>query len=49
MLKNYNQALNDLDKALKIDPDNVFAPNGRGETRRMLKSYNEALIDLTRP
>ena len=42
----YKEALTDLDKALKIGPENVFALENRGAVHRMLSNYYQALIDL---
>jgi len=42
MLYNYNQALDDLENALNIDPENVLALENRGEVYRCLAMYHRA-------
>ena len=42
MLYNYNQALDDLENALNIDPENVLALENRGEVYRCLAMYHWA-------
>jgi len=46
MLYNYNQALDDLENALNIDPENVLALENRGEVYRCLAMYHRALTDF---
>jgi tetratricopeptide (TPR) repeat protein len=46
MLKDYQGALNDLDKADVLEPDNAFTLSSRGKVKRMLKVYQGALNDL---
>ncbi|CAG8626464.1 15109_t:CDS:2 [Cetraspora pellucida] len=47
-LGRYNEALIDLNKALKLDPNNSFALRCRGQTYYMQKKYKESLIDLNK-
>jgi serine/threonine protein kinase len=46
MLKEYQGALEDLDKADVLEPHNAFTLRSRGDVKRMLKEYQEALEDL---
>jgi tetratricopeptide (TPR) repeat protein len=46
MLKNYQGALNDLDKADVLEPNNAFTLRSRGDVKKMLKNYEGALNDL---
>ncbi len=44
----YEKALNDFDRALKFDSQNVRALNNRASTYRMMKKYDLALQDFER-
>jgi tetratricopeptide (TPR) repeat protein len=46
MLDDYRGALEDLDKADVIEPNNAFTLKNRGDVKRMLKEYRGALEDL---
>ncbi|KAH8947331.1 hypothetical protein BDL97_11G035200 [Sphagnum fallax] len=46
MLKEYQGALEDLDKADVLEPNNAFTLKTRGDVKRMLKEYPGALEDL---
>jgi tetratricopeptide (TPR) repeat protein len=43
----YNEAIQDLDIALTLDPDNYSIHANRGQVHRLLKEYNKALEDYT--
>jgi tetratricopeptide (TPR) repeat protein len=45
-LDDYQGALDDLDKANVLKPNNVFTLNNRGNVKRMLDDYQGALEDL---
>ncbi len=42
----YEQALEDLNKILEVEPNNAFALRYRGETYHMMEEYEESLADL---
>ncbi|RHZ89248.1 hypothetical protein Glove_17g3 [Diversispora epigaea] len=44
--KSYDDAINDLSKAIRIDPINCFALKSRAYCYYQLKSLEEALCDL---
>ncbi|MGL4502860.1 MAG: tetratricopeptide repeat protein, partial [Planktothrix sp.] len=44
-LKDYQGAISDYDKALKIDPNNAIAYINRGLARSELKDYQGAISD----
>jgi tetratricopeptide (TPR) repeat protein len=44
----YEEALDDLNRALELEPNNVHALWNRGEIYRLLGRYDEALDDLNR-
>jgi tetratricopeptide (TPR) repeat protein len=46
MLKDYQRALEDLDKANVLEPSNAFILQIRGNVKRMLKDYQGAFKDL---
>jgi tetratricopeptide (TPR) repeat protein len=46
MLKDYQGALEDLDKAHVLDSNNVFTLQSHGNVKNMLKDYQGALEDL---
>jgi len=46
MLKEYQGAMEDLDKADVLEPNNAFTLGTRGNVKRMLKEYQGALEDL---
>ncbi len=46
MLKDYEGALEDLDKADVLEPNNTSTLNNRGDVKMMLKEYQGALEDL---
>ncbi len=46
VMGDYEKALNDFNRALKFDAQNLRALNNRGSTYRMLKNYNRALEDF---
>ena len=48
MLDQYDNALNDLNKSLEIEPNNAFALRWRGDVYRLLGQYNNALNDLNK-
>jgi tetratricopeptide (TPR) repeat protein len=46
MLKDYQGALEDLDKADVLEPNDAFTLRSRGDVKIMLKDYQGALEDL---
>jgi tetratricopeptide (TPR) repeat protein len=46
MLKNYQGALEDLDKTHVIKSNDAFILKSRGDVKRMLKDYKGTLEDL---
>jgi tetratricopeptide (TPR) repeat protein len=46
--KRYDDAIQDLDRAIEITPDDILALVGRGETYRQMGHYDEAITDFTR-
>ncbi|CAK9273806.1 unnamed protein product [Sphagnum jensenii] len=48
MLKDYQGALKDLDKANVLEPNDAFTLRKRGDAKRMLKDYQGALEDLNK-
>ena len=42
----YEEALNDFNRALELQPEFASALGGRGETYRLLDCYEEALTDF---
>jgi tetratricopeptide (TPR) repeat protein len=46
MLKNYQKALEDFNKADVFEPNHAFTLRSRGVVKRMLKDYQRALEDL---
>jgi tetratricopeptide (TPR) repeat protein len=46
MLHDYQGALEDLDKANILEPNNAFTLSVRGDVKRMLDDYQGALEDL---
>ncbi len=46
VMGDYEKALNDFNRALKFDAQNLRALNNRGSTQRMLKNYDRALDDF---
>ncbi len=46
MLDDYQKALEDLDKADVLKPNDAFTLRDRGEVKRMLDDYQGALADL---
>lgn len=47
-LGRYEEALDDFNSALKLNPEYTFALAGRGETYRLMERYEEALKDFSR-
>lgn len=45
-LERYQEALADFDRALEIDPTNLYAWNNRGYTYTLLEDYQKALPDF---
>lgn len=48
LLKRYNEALADFDRALKLDPSYAWAISRRGQTYHALKRYDQALQHFDR-
>ncbi|CAK9860442.1 unnamed protein product [Sphagnum jensenii] len=48
MLDDYRGALEDLDKADVLEPNNAFTLKYRGDVKRTLKEYKRALEDLNK-
>jgi tetratricopeptide (TPR) repeat protein len=46
MLEDYQGALEDLDKAHVLEPNNAFTLTIRGDVKRALKEYQRTLEDL---
>ncbi|AFZ16688.1 tetratricopeptide repeat protein [Allocoleopsis franciscana] len=46
MIKHYEEAVDDFNKAIKIDPKNQYVLAGRGDTYQRMKRYTEAVADL---
>jgi len=46
MLKDYQEALQDLEKAHILEPNNVFIVTMHGDVKRTLKDYQITLEDL---
>jgi len=46
MLKDYEGALEDFDKAHVLEPNNAYILSNRGDAKRMLKDYEGALEDF---
>jgi tetratricopeptide (TPR) repeat protein len=47
-LGNFDQALMEYDRALQLDPENVYALHNRGYTYSILERYDDAIADLDR-
>ena len=47
-MKQYAEALNDFNEAIKIDPENISAITYRGVNYVWLRQYGEALVDFDR-
>ncbi len=47
-LKNYKEALKDLNQSLGLGKDNIYALAHRGVTHRKMGHYEEARADFTR-
>ncbi|MBD2015204.1 CHAT domain-containing protein [Microcoleus sp. FACHB-53] len=48
LVKRYDEALADFDRAIELDPNYAFAFASRGETYRLLGQYDKALADFDR-
>jgi tetratricopeptide (TPR) repeat protein len=47
-MRQYHDALADLNRAIELTPDDAWAIGSRGETYREMARYNDALVDFTR-
>ena len=47
-LGNYNQAIQDLNRAIEINPDRAESYNNRGNSYNSLGNYNQAIQDLNK-
>ncbi len=45
-LKNYKGALDDLTKAIEINPNDAYNFNYRGQAKEGLEDYNGAIFDI---
>jgi tetratricopeptide (TPR) repeat protein len=48
LMGRHDEALADLNHAIELDPNSVFAVCNRGETYRLMGRHDEALVDLNR-
>ena len=47
-LGNYNEAINDFNKAIDLNPNNANTFYLRGHTATLLRNYNEAIDDFNK-
>jgi tetratricopeptide (TPR) repeat protein len=48
LIKRYDEAIADLNRAIELDGDYKWAISNRGETYRLIKRYGEAISDFSR-
>ena len=47
-MQRYDEALADYNRAIELDPSDVFTIIGRSQTYRAMRRYGKALADLRR-